>query len=319
MPSNPPDAHVPAPLPQASVAKPKICAVMVTYNPDSPLQENVQALLAEVDRLVVVDNGSEPSARAAVAAACAVPECEVIWNRENLGLAAALSAGIRRAWERGTYDWIATLDDDSRIPPGFCQAMLEAYESCPYREQVGLIGPHHVVLPKGAVAGMPDRETSASFRERVVVMQSASLLSSEALRRIGLLDDSFFIEYVDIEFCLRLRKHGLKVIEATQVRLAHRLGEPTAHPFLGKTTLVFNHSPIRRYYASRNRLRVYRRYLFSDPLWICHDAWSWFKELIKLVLYEQDRGRKLAFMARGAWDAIRGRTGMYRQARSLSS
>ena len=312
MPPNPPDAAATAPAP-------RVCAVMVTYNPDSPLRENIQAVLGEVDRLIVVDNGSEPLARAAVAAACAAPHCEVIWNPENLGLATALNLGIRRAMESGDYDWIATFDDDSRVSPGFRHAMLEAYGSCPYRERVGLIGPHHVVLPKGAVADLPDRDALRPFRERVVVMQSASFLSSEALRRIGLLDDSFFIDYVDIEFCLRLRKHGLKVIEATRVRLIHRLGEPTAHTFLGKTTLVYNHSPVRRYYASRNRLRVYRRYLLSDPFWLCLDAWAWFKQVIKLLLFEKNRRRKLACIAQGVWDALRGRSGMYRDRHASSS
>ena len=39
--------------------------------------------------------------------------------------------------------------------------------------------------------------------------------------------------------------------------------------------------------------------------------WSWFKEIVKLVLFESNRLEKLAFAARGGWDALRGRHGMY--------
>jgi len=148
-------------------------------------------------------------------------------------------------------------------------------------------------------------------------MQSGTFLSTEACRKIGLFDDSFFIDYVDIDFCLRLRKRGLRIIEANNAIIDHRLGDPSRHTILGKTTTVYSHSPIRRYYAARNRLRMYPRYLFSDPGFIGHDFRSWFKELIKLVLFEEDRRRKLSYIARGVWDAFRGRSGMYKKGASF--
>jgi hypothetical protein len=39
--------------------------------------------------------------------------------------------------------------------------------------------------------------------------------------------------------------------------------------------------------------------------------WSWLKEIVKLVLFEENRQEKLAYMARGGWDALRGRHGIY--------
>ena len=35
-----------------------ICAVIVTYNPDSSFEQNVRALLPQVGKLVIVDNQS---------------------------------------------------------------------------------------------------------------------------------------------------------------------------------------------------------------------------------------------------------------------
>ena len=157
---------------------------------------------------------------------------------------------------------------------------------------------------RGAVCGL-------QFKEMTVALQSGSLFSRTAFKDVGLFDEAFFIDYVDFEFCLRLRKHGFRLIEATQAPIFHRVGMPTRHTFLGMACTVFNHSPLRRYYAARNRLSVYRRYLFSDPRWIGHDMWSWFKEIVKLVLFENDRLGKLTYMARGGWDALRGRGGAY--------
>jgi rhamnosyltransferase len=282
---------------------------MVVYNPDSTLEQNIRALLNEVARLVVVDNCSEPSVRSRIAALAATCSFEVIWNKENIGLAAGLNTGIRLALANEQYQWIATFDQDSRVFPGFGTAMLAAQAACPFRKKVAMIAPHHLLTPEVGHETPP--HDGLQFQEITAALQSGSLFSRSALKDVGLFDESFFIDYVDFEFCLRLRKHGFRLIEATEAPIYHRVGTPTRHRFLGISCTVFNHSPLRRYYAARNRLRVYWRYVLSDPRWICHDIWSWFKEIVKLVLFESNRLEKLAFVARGGWDAIRGRGGAY--------
>jgi rhamnosyltransferase len=308
---NPSETSVPgAPL-RDEFKKGKICAVMVTYNPDSPLEQNIRAVLPHVDKLIIVDNGSETPIRAHIETIASCCPVEIIWNKENLGLATALNIGIRSALGSGDFAWIATFDQDSQVSAGFRTAMLQAYQACPYRERVGIIGPRHVVFPENSMAGILHHEERDSFREITAVMQSGTFLSTEALRSCGLFDESFFIDYVDFEFCLRVRKNGLRIIEAPGAVIAHRLGNPSRHTLFGKTFTVCNHSALRRYYAARNRLRIYSRYLFSDFPWVCHDVWLWLKEIVKLLLFEKNRGRKLTFITRGAWDALRGRSGMY--------
>ena len=253
---------------------------MVVYNPDSTLEQNIRALVNEVARLVVVDNCSEPSVRSRIAALTAVCNFEVIWNKQNIGLAAGLNSGIRCALANEQYQWIATFDQDSRVFPGFGTAMLTSHAACPFRDRVAIIAPHHLLSSEN---GETPPHEGPQFQEITVALQSGSLFSRSALKDVGLFDETFFIDYVDFEFCLRLRKHGFRLIEATDAPIYHRVGTPTRHTFLGITGTVFNHSPLRRYYAARNRLRVYRRYAVSDPRWIGHDIWSWFKEIVKLV------------------------------------
>jgi rhamnosyltransferase len=284
---------------------------MVTYNPDAALERNIRAMLPQVDKLIIVDNGSALPIRAhieTIASSCAV---QVIWNKENLGLATALNIGIRSAFGSDNFAWIATFDQDSRVAAGFRDAMLQAYLACPYRESVGIIGPHHVELTENSTAGLSHHEEHDRFREITAVMQSGTFLSTEALRSCGLYDDSFFIDYVDFELCLRVRKNGLRIIEARNAVIAHRLGNPSRHNLFGRTFTVCNHSALRRYYAARNRFRIYSRYLFSDFAWICDDVWSWCKEIVKLALFEENRLKKFAYMARGGWDALRGHGGIH--------
>ncbi len=254
----------------------KICAVMVTHNPDLNLRENIRALLPHVSRLIVVDNCSDPTGRSLVQSIASASDFHVIWNEKNLGIASALNAGIR---------------------------------ACPFREKVALIGPYHLLFPEIPEERKLRGRVTPPFEERTVMLQSGSLIRSHVFRVAGMPDDSFFIDYVDFEYCLRLRKHGFRIIEARNAVLAHEIGKPTSHKVIYKSCVVYNHSPIRRYYAVRNRLRLYVRYLFREPGWILHDAWSWLKELIKLMMFESDKAGKLRCMARGVWDAMRCRSG----------
>lgn len=310
---NPAEISVSTSTLETELQNTKICAVMVTYNPDSSLEQNIRALLPHVDKLIIVDNGSELPIRAHIDTIASSCQIEVIWNKQNLGLATALNIGVRSALGSGNYFWIVTFDQDSQVSSGFRDAMLEAYTACPYRDRVGIIGPHHVLFHESASTDNLKGVAKSLFCEATWVMQSGTFVSADIFHKIGFFDDSFFIDYVDIDFCLRLRKCGLRIIQARQAVVHHRLGDPSRHTIFGKTTTVYVHSELRRYYAARNRLRIYKRYLISDPRYIGHDAWSWFKEIVKLVLFEKNRGRKLSFIARGIWDALRGRNGMYAQ------
>jgi hypothetical protein len=54
---------------------------------------------------------------------------------------------------------------------------------------------------------------------------------------------------------------------------------------------------------------MYARYATSSPRWVARDAWHYPKEILKLVLYGQQRGPKLGAILRGAWHALSGRRG----------
>jgi rhamnosyltransferase len=143
------------------------------------------------------------------------------------------------------------------------------------------------------------------FREVKTLMTSGSFLKSSVFADCGRFDQSLFMDYVDHEFCLRLRQHGFKVIQSNRAVLAHRLGSPTSHRILWKRFMVTNYSPSRRYSNARNRLVVYRRYLTFDTLWVLQDILKWFRETVTMVLVEQNRTKKLTSIARGVWDGIR--------------
>ena len=297
-------------LPRRAGNYPDVCAVMVTYNPDSSFEPNVRALLPQVGQLIIVDNQSSVTARSTIAKTAAACRVEVVWNKQNQGIAAGLNAGIDWALSHGPFSWIATFDQDSQVSPDYVAAIFEAYSACPFADKVGIIGANY----KRSIHEASDnsRASDFAFREIKSTMTSGSFLKTVVFDSCGRFDESLFMDYVDHEFCLRVRKHGFKVIQAGNALLTHRLGSPTPHRILWKRFTSTNHSPSRRYYNARNRLLVYRRYLSAEPLWVLSDAFGWLREIVKVTLYERDRTEKLGGIAKGVWDALRelfGRSG----------
>jgi rhamnosyltransferase len=141
---------------------------------------------------------------------------------------------------------------------------------------------------------------------------SGSLVKREVFQRVGYNDDTLFIDFVDTDFCLRLKKYGFKVLKAMAVVLHHELGSKQTRNFFGLKISFRDHTPWRYYYMMRNRLLMYRRYYAVSPLWICTDV-AWFCYGTAQLFLEHDRRKKLAAMVVGVKDAVRGRTGRHPQ------
>ena len=281
-----------------------VCAVMVTYDPEPSFEQNVRNLLPQVGRLIIVDNQSSSVTHSLIRQAASTHGVEVIWNERNLGIAGALNRGIDRALASNQYRWIATFDQDSRVPPDYLTTLFESYSACPFRDKVAMIGATYTSPAREFAPDSMSARNGCGFREVKTLMTSGSLVKSSAFSECGRFDQSLFMDCVDHEFCLRLRRYGFRVIQAKQALLPHQPGSPTSQRILWKRFTTTNHSPSRRYYNAHNRMLVYRRYLSSEPLWALRDVFDWSRDVIKVVLFERNRTQKLASIAKGTWAAI---------------
>ena len=78
----------------------KICALIITKDPDSGVQERILSFIDSVVHLIIVDNGSQYATLEAINQLVVDPKAQVIRNDSNLGVAAALNLGARSAQER---------------------------------------------------------------------------------------------------------------------------------------------------------------------------------------------------------------------------
>lgn len=272
-----------------------IAAVVVLYHPDASVLENIGTIIDQVAVLYVVDN-SETSAQDACTQLAVYTNVSVIHSNGNIGIARALNLAAERALSGG-YSFLLTLDQDSRPCPG----MIEALGAC-HASGVGLVAPR---LLRGAERG---RFSGAMCQPVLTAMTSGSLLNLAAYIQAGPFRDDFFIDFVDIEYCLRLHNAGCSVLMAENAMLEHHVGTRIA---LGAHLSVTTHSPVRKYYKTRNRLQVWREYASMFPGYIWRDRFRFVLELLRLLLFEPEKGAKLCMMRRGWLDFNKGRFGKY--------
>ncbi|MBI5779273.1 MAG: glycosyltransferase family 2 protein [Planctomycetes bacterium] len=289
-----------------------VCAIIVAYNPGDYLPANITALKEQVGRVIIVDNGSSGASRNLLDAAGKTEDVQVIYNRANLGIAAALNIGIRYALEAGC-DWIATFDQDSRVTPGFINTMLAAYQSCDYKDAVAVISPVYCnpVTGKHLSFGNCRTDPAQPFVEIEATMTSGNLLPARIFPKVGLFSEDFFIDFVDVEFCLRCLSRGFRIIEAQSAILHHAAGQSTQHRFLWQDILITHHSPLRVYYGTRNRIVLWKRHCLSRPGWVSRDMANLARQMLKIILYEKDVLKKFFSIITGAGHGIIGRMGRY--------
>lgn len=288
----------------------KIASVVVTFNPDDTVSLNITRIANQCESVIVVDNGSQQREFLAE-----LPEnCHVIQCHENLGLAAALNLGILTAMAE-PYDAIATFDQDTLIPDDYFSNIMS---NVVFDDQsiVGVISPIYIDKTTRVIKSFADRRVN--FRVKVKdfnlarsTMTSGSIMNPYAIRRCGLFIDEMFIDQLDNELCLRYRRQGYLILESKVVAVEHSVGNNSLKSLFGIRMRPSNHSALRRYYISRNRIFVYKKYFVFDPQWLMMDLRGFVSETVKIILFEDDKREKINMTLRGLADGFRGQMGPY--------
>lgn len=268
----------------------KILAGIVTFNPElDRLSDNIAAVLPQVEHLIVVDNGSSNLLEIQKS----FPQVEIIPLMANKGIAAALNVIGQYAIDKG-YEWFLTLDQDTVINDN----LVSLYQNYVDLPQVGTLSCRYRDLNQ-TDAKVYDKP----YEEVDTVITSAALMKTAVFEQSKRFDEWMFIDMVDFDINFEFQRLGYKVYQINQIGFIHEVGEATEINFLGRKAYTSNHSPIRKYYRTRNTIYLYKKYGKSDVrlafLRQCRD------EFIKIFLYEKQKGKKLWAMLRGLYDGLK--------------
>lgn len=279
-----------------------ISAVVVLYNPDKNVLQNIYSYIDVIDILYAVDNSDQKNSDL-IASLLKHPKIHYIDNDGNRGIAQALNTGAIKAIEQG-YAWLLTMDQDSRAHPAMLEHMIQ-YIHNNQVDEISIVAPFHANIYH---SNFPSKE---AYTPVLTTMTSGNLLNLNVYNKIGGFLEELFIDYVDNEYCLRSHLHNYKIIQINQAILHHNLGDLKKHRLLWKDVYSTNHSPLRRYYIFRNRCKIISLYGTYFSKYNKYEISRFFVDIIIVLLYEQHKQAKLKMMLRGYMDCKRGIVGKY--------
>lgn len=300
-----------------------VCAVIVTYHPDlGILRSAVAAIHGQVQRIVIVDNGSPEDTVSRLRHIAADVGAHLIPSPKNLGVAAGHNLGIAWARRQGCTH-VLLLDQDSVAGPNMVAELLAAHHDLTARGvRVAAVGPRYedpvsghtsFFVRFGRLKFKRIHCTPRHCGERVEVdflITSGSLISLAALDHIGGMDEDLFIDHVDTEWCLRARSKGYRAFGICDAVMHHTLGSETLRVWLWRWRFVPRHSPLRHYYVFRNSLLLYRRPYVPTAM-ILNDIVRLMFMLVFYSLRTAPRREHARMMIKGLIDGLRGRTGPF--------
>ena len=246
---------------------PQVDVIVLTWN----RRQDTLACLESIShitypnyRVIVVDNGSSDGTIESISAQ--YPDVVLMVNERNLGFSGGFNVGLRYALRHGA-DFMLILNNDTIVSANLLEELIEP--AAP--PNVGMVAPkiyyyaeptriwsvggacHSVTLEmthKGD--GQIDRGQWERVIERDFLVGCALLMKRSMLEQIGLFDTGFQPAYYeDIDFCLRARRAGYRLLLAPQAKLWHKVA----------TTSGGHGSPQERYLMARHSVRYFRKHV----------------------------------------------------------
>lgn len=289
----------------------KYAGVVVLYNPGDDLFDNINSYINFLDNLYIVDNTPGVDRTQDFSD---YDKVKYIPLNDNKGIAYALNVGAKQAI-KDKCDWLLTMDQDSCFEGNSLGEMIIFIEECKKSdvicdivgskyEQIGIVSPFHVtertndINPKG-------------IDWPLVVMTSGNLVNLNAYKKVDGFKDWMFIDCVDFDFCLNLRRNHYEIVQLNYSRLNHKLGDTIKKKIFGKTIYVDNHSSFRRYFICRNRHYLYDMFANDFPLYCKLELKRTKREMLKIWLFEKNKIKKTFQIYRGYKDYKNGIKGGY--------
>lgn len=217
-----------------------VTIVIVTWNKRAEILTLLNSLLAirySCASTVVVDNASTDGSVEAIRSHSL--SVTLLENRENLGGTGGFNVGIRHALELSNQEFIWLLDNDAEVTPSTLHELLEAMAT---DQNIGIAGscilnPEDPTLIVEA-GGFVD-SGNATWRPNLryikyseysgrglqldvdYVPACSALVRADVFKKVGILDERFFLHWDDVDFCARVREAGHKVVAVMDSKVYH--------------------------------------------------------------------------------------------------
>ncbi len=278
------------------IDKNKVAGIVVLYNPSEIVIESINSYLNQIGHLFIIDNSEKENLFIKNELK---EKVSYLFNNSNIGVAAALNLGAKKAIEHG-FSFILTMDQDSKAPENMVDMLLSVMVE---KKNVGIVSPLH----------SNKYDTHLRFTEDLekidVVMTSGNLVSLEAYEKIGEFNEDFFIDYVDIEYCFKMNVNNYSIYRLNKTILQHDEANLSAKILFNRRYFPHNHKPFRLYYKTRNLLFLRKLYKDKLPDLLKIEYDSYLRTVAKILLFEKQKFLKIKMILIGILDFLKGKKG----------
>lgn len=206
---------------------------------------------------------------------CRWPGVEVLDIPHNRGYAGNNNIGLRHTL-KGTAEWFLLLNEDTVLDPRCLEELMRVADSDP---RIGMLGPlilhrdtpdriqsagcHmppnwlHVHIGRGE----PDTGQFVEPHEVDWLQGCALMVRRQVVETVGVLDERYFMYMEEIDWCMRAKRQGWRVVNVPRARLWHAGTWPGPPPRPAVTYYMFrnrflllgrNRAPLRAWLAAAN-------------------------------------------------------------------
>jgi Predicted glycosyltransferases len=195
----------------------------------------------------------------------------IIENKENLGGSGGFNTGLRLGLKKD-YDYLVLADNDVVMAEDAIECLYRYMKENP---SVGLCGAKimekqspHIIQEMGGTLQLSqfriisyfqraiDNESIPKELECDFVSACTLMANGSALKKIGVMDDEFYIYMDDIEWSIRVKQAGYKIAVCGDAKVWHEKQAVNAMP-----TNTFA-----RYYLWRNKIHLFSKYVEENEL-----------------------------------------------------
>lgn len=211
----------------------KLGVVVLNWNGKDVTPHCLDSLLRSScppEQIVVVDNASTDGSPDLIRGR--YPQTVVIRNDSNLGFAEGNNVGLRYLLEHA-FDLILVLNNDTIVDPDCLRELKRVAEAEPAAAYGATIyelsAPGRIWYGGGSISPLTldaRHETAPAVidstpRPTDFITGCCLMLRSDALRNIGLFDKDFFAYYEDVDWALRAKASGERLLHVPSATVRH--------------------------------------------------------------------------------------------------
>ena len=238
----------------------RLSIITINYNGIKDTCELIDSIPFKEDmEVIMVDNASKQDEASIITEQ--YPTVKVIRSNQNLGFAGGNNLGIKEA--RGKY--ILLINNDTYFKEFNIDALIKRLKSS---DKIGIVCPKlcfawannpiqfagytplsNITIRNQAIGfGEEDHGQYDKGHPTPYAHGAAMLIKREAIKKVGLMPECFFLYYEEIDWSMMFTRAGYEIWYDPACTVFHKESQTTGQ-----------NSPLRTYYITRNRLLLVKR------------------------------------------------------------